>query len=1167
MGIFDASQSPASVASTASTVGEVVRVPGLYTALGNDLLALEARAQKVRSPADDGIRATPGDDETAPNATTAARLNRVVCIATANVGYSKAAKDTEVRPVALSYDAEVTEGPKGYAMTLKMSLTYASAFPEEGMVVWLKKKQQMINDDRTAELLLIETVFEDWVNGRWVPINTDIRYAEEAEAVVQAVITSDSGQTAGRVKTEGTVEDAKLGPVGERGRIVLTYYCDELYSYAEMGAEVTTYPRALVPLGFQLPWAPCDSPAAGCTVQVTVRGPHGTTLLSPSQNVLAFRDLQTSIEASTPGTLVVIPEPVSSMESESLWRLSRETLPPAPMMALTWLSIPDAEDLGSWEDLSNSLGSAPQGSVQILEPTAEDAALLRVALPGGQTGSLVRCLVETAAPSRDPDIVRVHTDIVITDCSGSTGMRWASSTVRSGFSQHEERRVLARLMAVPALVTNGLLAAHDVWRTVVLGFDDRVTATFEVQTAVAELDAATVQTLSSALQGNAGDQQALRTAGKGALFDKWNQLLTGLRGLRPGGCTSFTAGANGAKTDYLQTRSRFSFPGKRVEFTAYVNFDTDGGNNCGPCYDAVKALIKDTDVVQGHVLGVGAWVDQDCATKVAKILKGKVNLAVNFPEQAAADDMLRQDLSRWIKVIRTCPVALTVSAGSAGWAARIGQRNENGVECIMASGQDGIKFGAPDITDIEFTKAQLQGLQAGESVLLYLVSRVPLSALASRLAVQVNGKTLLPARATAESLRGVALGYHWLSALGGSPLGLIENKPMLCRRFRERMEDDLSFAWNLPTKGGSTAALGRARTEHRPPVLSDQQPEEPELREEPEPVPMAESMFFGASTWGTPRCAPPPRAFCTGPAACGSSGFGSAPRTSNFAAPQSTSFGGGHFGATATPMGFGAVAASLPASLPCRLASPAKAECKQRKKVSPGFGARKEMECLGDALMDLDSSSLSGRTGSSGPSGPSALLRSHRCMAFGPVVAQPSPFTRSAATGWRPDLPRSAATDWRPDLPRALNALKHIANSHMASTSQPRVQEKEDDMVTQIFGPPPTSGVTGGYFHNMYVCDGCGCQGIGGPRFRATNEPDFDLCSACRITGNRKTGKGLVRIPDALQALRTSIGALLDWWFVAFPDKPRPVTLGGNGVAARSAELPVLLAFAQELIL
>ena len=52
---------------------------------------------------------------------------------------------------------------------------------------------------------------------------------------------------------------------------------------------------------------------------------------------------------------------------------------------------------------------------------------------------------------------------------------------------------------------------------------------------------------------------------------------------------------------------------------------------------------------------------------------------------------------------------------------------------------------------------------------------------------------------------------------------------MLVQRLQKRIEDDLSFQWNLALPGGGTAYLGRAKTESRTPVPKEQQPREPEL--------------------------------------------------------------------------------------------------------------------------------------------------------------------------------------------------------------------------------------------------------------------------------------------------------------------------------------------------
>jgi hypothetical protein len=50
----------------------------------------------------------------------------------------------------------------------------------------------------------VETQFEDYVQGEWLEIGTDIAYSDTANAVVDAVIQDEScGQTAARVETKG----------------------------------------------------------------------------------------------------------------------------------------------------------------------------------------------------------------------------------------------------------------------------------------------------------------------------------------------------------------------------------------------------------------------------------------------------------------------------------------------------------------------------------------------------------------------------------------------------------------------------------------------------------------------------------------------------------------------------------------------------------------------------------------------------------------------------------------------------------------------------------------------------------------------------------------------------------------------------------------------------
>ena len=57
--------------------------------------------------------------------------------------------------------------------------------------------------------------------------------------MADAVMSQDVQQTAGTLKQTGDTETAKLGPVGVRGRIVLRYRCERLYSVKEMAVDST----------------------------------------------------------------------------------------------------------------------------------------------------------------------------------------------------------------------------------------------------------------------------------------------------------------------------------------------------------------------------------------------------------------------------------------------------------------------------------------------------------------------------------------------------------------------------------------------------------------------------------------------------------------------------------------------------------------------------------------------------------------------------------------------------------------------------------------------------------------------------------------------------------------------------------------------------------------
>ena len=249
----------------------------------------------------------------------------------ANVGFSSSKSQQHITPSNLDYNVQITPSESGgLQLLLRMSLEFTNPHPGEAMVIWIKKLKQFLCDQRAVgqELVLVSTHFQDWTEeGRWLDINTD--------AVVQAVIEDAScGQTAGRVKVAGQVEDAKLGPVGAKGRVVLTYQCSvDLYSYAEMSMGSHGEERVMVPIAIHLPWAPLDKRENSMGVSIDVSTPENATILDPIANAHAYGGLldPTMNKSLFRDTSVFC---VESMGDNSRFQRQWPTLAPSPWCVL-----------------------------------------------------------------------------------------------------------------------------------------------------------------------------------------------------------------------------------------------------------------------------------------------------------------------------------------------------------------------------------------------------------------------------------------------------------------------------------------------------------------------------------------------------------------------------------------------------------------------------------------------------------------------------------------------------------------------------------------------------------------------------------------------------------------------------------------------------------------
>jgi hypothetical protein len=700
---------------------------------------------KIPTPADFSIAPTPGDDTTPPNSLTSGKLNGIAANVVANVGYSASGQEENFQPSSIDHTFSVDGSDGKFSLKLSTTLEYENIKHEKGesMVVWTKVLKQFASEEGLPdqELVLLDTNFSDWVEtnegGKWVDISTDIRYAEQAEAIATAVMsTPNSGQTAGTVKATGGVLEAKLGPIGAKGRIILTYKCRNLYSYQEMGmSPASLSDRTLVPLSVHLPYTSLSSDGGRTKVSVNFSSScPDIRVLDPNQNLPAYLRLKEDRVLSS--TSVLLPFNISNGRFSATW----PCLPHRPTCLFFWLSLANPADN---VDNFSSLSVTNESIVEIRTPRNEDSNLMQVSLPGQNAATLVRATVKTEAAGPLPDTTcRVFNHVTISDASGSTGMRSSVGigTVRDSFNEMAVVRLLKRLESVPALINKGVVRGQDIWTEQCFIFDSDVKQHFDLVFTISDLNNADLITALCAYVSTTNQEERnvvknnVEAKGGPAFLEIMAKVAIycdKLRAVKPGGLTSFKAPADRARSTYARLMDRvrqLAVESRDVLETTFVNFDTDGGNNSGECYSAMKNMVSSCHVVGGVVQGYGSWVDQDCATRCSGILKGPCLLNIQVPVLGSegSNAVFRRDFSAWIKSLKCHPVKITANGGYVTWQARQGIRYENGIDVLAVLPDDtdaAVKFGPPDITRTEFTGSTIEGFQAGDTFTVYLLCR------------------------------------------------------------------------------------------------------------------------------------------------------------------------------------------------------------------------------------------------------------------------------------------------------------------------------------------------------------------------------------------------------------------------------------------------------------
>ncbi|KAJ3338932.1 hypothetical protein HDU83_007854 [Entophlyctis luteolus] len=838
----------------------------------------------------------PGDDPTPPNGAKQENVNAITVCATASAGFSTAPPRPIFHPSAVHYAVDVSLACITLTVALEFTNPYFTAPPLdqpsakcESMLVKTKIAKFIAVPESPKTLQLINTTFQDWdeAGGLWRDIGTTVEYTAQANSVVSAVVATASDQIAGMATVKQDYFDATLGPVGLKGRIVMRFQCGTPLSYDAMGfaldgSDIGRVGK-LVPLALFLPWAPLDNPSGACKLsfELATKSVVGNARILPTDTCYdAYQHLRNqSLMADS--TMVA----VSALDSTGRVTYSWSSLPQQPTFILAWLSFPSDDDFG-FELLNVNAAELPQERPMrciVFEPrTPKDRQLSTMSLPGAGyvPAYLTRFRVETPALSL-PRTKAIHVvNICISDASGSTAMNCglgsgggsAQTTVRHQFNKMIERRLLKRLLSIPTLLEAGVLQPGDVWTDVIVVFDGNARDKRVFSFKVSDFDAKKLPVDANGLVPLvAGDN----TAG-GKISSAVQDIIGWVRQTGPGGWTNFVEPANaivGLHKSIVEEGNTLS--GTQPTMKAFVDFDTDGGHNGATesAGEALQRLVDTFKVKNGIVTGFGAWVNQDCASRMAEILgPNPALLGLHVPEigQEGMNRVFAAGFVSWVDALRHESFQLAISAGAFPH-----QHPELGTCAVDAlqilgvtsvKGSNRLSFGLPDVSSVEFTASVVEGVCGGDELVVYAISRLEPAVLAQQLQIKLNGEpvTNLARRSQIDDLEGVYLGFEWLAFTAKQTPKCAWNASVAVPNVLSRIEDNVSFGFNLPALSGTTSYLGRSKnTGNRANIDKEHQPPEPQKSVHHEtieaatygsyPSAFSQSLHtFGAPAFGVP---------------------------------------------------------------------------------------------------------------------------------------------------------------------------------------------------------------------------------------------------------------------------------------------------------------------------
>ncbi|KAJ3143113.1 hypothetical protein HK100_010696 [Physocladia obscura] len=878
----------------------------------------------------------PGDDPTPPNGVSQDNLNGIALLVSASAGFSTAPPRPLFHPSGIHYSVDVSASFLSVLATLEFANPHYDS-TRESMIVKAKVAKSVAIPQST-ELKLVSTIFQDWDDGaqKWVDISTRVAYTAQAEAVVAAVVATASDQTAGMATVKNESYDVTLGPVGSKGRILLRFSCGAPLSYDKMGTALDGSDiglAKLIPVAFFLPWTQLSDENGVCNISFDVNSDAGASVLPISTNLIAYHHLksQNLLESST----MIAVGSLKCENSKTTAEYSWSTLPISPTYILLWLSIPNDDTFG-FELLNfkanNDIPTEKPLRAVVLNTSPQDHDLLTFSLPGSGyiPAQLTRIRIETPKISI-PRINPIHMiNILLSDASGSTYANCSGGgVVRDRFNAMMERRFLKRLLSIPVLLQARILQIEDVWTDVAIIFNHTMREHRVLSFKIGDFNASTISYANDGkIAVNSETQNCtpatIKIAQDVVSFVSW------MRTIQPGGGTDFVA-----PMQYVlqMQNSIFSASGliagiTNVDVKSFIDFDTDGGHNgtSTAAATALQSLVSTFKVKSGVVTGFGSWVNQECASRMAEILgpfPALLGLYVPKIGEEGMDKIFATGFTAWVDALRHESFRITVSAGADVYQhSKLGSTNIDALQVVastLVKGIGQISFDAmPDVSNVNYTGATITGVASGDVLLLYGVSRLDPIVLAQRLEIKVNGVSntqIIQKIVENEDIGGNDLAFKWMSAVAKKDIHCVFNPSVAVSNFLARIEDNLSFSFNLPALSGVTSYLGRIiNSGDRANIDSAHQPEDPvdllkndNVRSLPPPgmsfgfgMPATSTSSFGFAAFGS---ATNVRPFAG--SSLSSSRESTAPATAGgntgglFSTTQPGSFGRGMFGSAA----------------------------------------------------------------------------------------------------------------------------------------------------------------------------------------------------------------------------------------------------------------------------